>query len=74
MPDTKEDLHPHSSPRHLENMAETDERGAASVPDLKLSVEEQDVNNPQVGYHSRNPSHKLNLNIETNHIELVPLR
>jgi hypothetical protein len=44
------------------------------VPDLKLSVEEQDVNNPQVGYHSRNPSHKLNLNIETNHIELVPLR
>ncbi|GLI81570.1 hypothetical protein PoHVEF18_009955 [Penicillium ochrochloron] len=28
-------------------MAEADERGAASVPGLKLSIEEQDVNNPQ---------------------------
>lgn len=33
-------------------MAEADERGAASVPDLKQSMEEQDVNNPQVGYYS----------------------
>jgi hypothetical protein len=48
----KEYLHLHSCYSHLENLAEADERDAVSVPDLKLSMEEQDVNNPQVGYYS----------------------
>jgi hypothetical protein len=48
MIETKEDSNTTSS--HLETMAEVDERGVASIPDLKLSVEEQDVNNPQVSH------------------------
>lgn len=46
---TKKGSNLHSSSSHLENMAEADEHGVASIPDLKLSVEEQDVNDPQVG-------------------------
>lgn len=64
MQDTKEDLHLHSSSSHFENMAEADERGAASVPGLKLSIEEQDVNNPQVRHNSRNSSCKTSPNIK----------
>lgn len=64
MQGTKEDHHLRSSSSHLENMAEADERGATSVPDLKLSMEEQDVNNPQVGHNSRNSSRNLSPNIE----------
>lgn len=45
----KKDPKLHSSSSHLENMTEADEHGIASIPDLKLSVEEHDVNNPQVG-------------------------
>lgn len=50
MADSKEHSNIHSNSCHLENMTEADEHGAASVLDLKLSIEEHDVNNPQVGH------------------------
>lgn len=55
MVDTKEASHLHSNACHLENMTEADECGAASVPDLKPSIEEQDANNSQVGHSSIKP-------------------
>jgi hypothetical protein len=48
MTDIKEDPHLSTTSSHLENLSEADERGVASVPDLK-PVAEEDVNDPQVG-------------------------